>query len=332
MISQMTPAGYRPAMRARSTAASVCPARTMHAAGCATAAETCGPAAPDPPACVAGSIAASTVAARSAAEMPVVVRSFASIGTQNAGFEPRACSADHQRNLELVEPLRRHRQADQAAAVARHEVDRLRRDLLRRDRQVAFVLPILVVDDDDHLACAERLDRVLDAGERIGRASGEPLAISSFLVIGRARSGQCVDSPARSALPSVSPRQLRGADDVLPDHVAFEVDAVARLRRWRRLVCASVYGTICTSNRSAPRPATVRLMPSTAIDPCGTKYGASCAGNPTVSHSNSASAAAPRRGRSRRRGPGRNARRTGCRRAAAARDSPGSRAPACRAS
>jgi hypothetical protein len=28
MISQMTPAGYRPAMRARSTAASVCPART----------------------------------------------------------------------------------------------------------------------------------------------------------------------------------------------------------------------------------------------------------------------------------------------------------------
>ena len=43
MISQMTPAGYRPAMRARSTAASVCPARTstppglraqgMHVAG-----------------------------------------------------------------------------------------------------------------------------------------------------------------------------------------------------------------------------------------------------------------------------------------------------------
>ncbi len=29
MISQMTPAGYRPAMRARSTAASVCPARTI---------------------------------------------------------------------------------------------------------------------------------------------------------------------------------------------------------------------------------------------------------------------------------------------------------------
>jgi hypothetical protein len=28
MISQITPAGYKPAIRARSTAASVCPART----------------------------------------------------------------------------------------------------------------------------------------------------------------------------------------------------------------------------------------------------------------------------------------------------------------
>ena len=63
------------------------------------------------------------------------------------------------------------------------------------------------------------------------------------------------------------PGQFRGAHDVLADHVALEVDAVANLRACCRFVCAIVYGTTCTSNRSAPRPATVRLMPSTAIEP-----------------------------------------------------------------
>ncbi len=118
---------------------------------------------------VAGSIAVSTVAARSAAEMPVLVRSRASIGTQNAVSNCELFWLDHQRNLELVEPLRRHRQADQAAAIARHEVDRLRRDLLGGDHQIALVLAIRIVDDDDHLAGADRGDGVFDARERRAR-------------------------------------------------------------------------------------------------------------------------------------------------------------------
>ena len=65
-----------------------------------------------------------------------------------------------------VEPFLRHRDADQPPAVRGHEVDDLRRDLLRRYGQIAFVLAILIVDDDDHLAVANRLDRVLDGGER----------------------------------------------------------------------------------------------------------------------------------------------------------------------
>ena len=73
---------------------------------------------------------------------------------------------DHQRNLELVEPLAGHRQADQAAAVLGHEVDRLGRHLLGGHRQIAFVLAILVVDDDDHLAAADRGDGVLNRGKR----------------------------------------------------------------------------------------------------------------------------------------------------------------------
>jgi hypothetical protein len=55
-----------------------------------------------------------------------------------------------------------HRHTTETAAVFRHEVDRGRRDLLGGDRQIAFVLPILVVHDDDHLAVADRIDRLLD--------------------------------------------------------------------------------------------------------------------------------------------------------------------------
>ena len=84
--------------------------------------------------------------------MPVLVTPFASIGTQNAVSKRAVFCVDHLRQVELGEPLLGHRHADQAAAVLRHEVDRLGRDLLGRDRQVPFVLAILVVDDDDHLA------------------------------------------------------------------------------------------------------------------------------------------------------------------------------------
>ena len=46
----------------------------------------------------------------------------------------------------------RQAEADEAAAVRGHEVDRLGRRELRGDRQVALVLAVGVVDDDDELA------------------------------------------------------------------------------------------------------------------------------------------------------------------------------------
>ena len=46
-----------------------------------------------------------------------------------------------------------------------HEVDRIRRRELGRDREVALVLAILVVDDDDEAALADLLDRLLDGRE-----------------------------------------------------------------------------------------------------------------------------------------------------------------------
>ena len=50
------------------------------------------------------------------------------------------------------------------------------------------------------------------------------------------------------------PGQFRGARDVLADHVAFEIDAVAAPAPRSRFVCSIVYGTICTSNAIASEP------------------------------------------------------------------------------
>ena len=59
---------------------------------------------------------------------------------------------DHHAEVELLELLLFERQADQPPPVFRHEVDRLGRDLVRRHAEIALVLPVLVVDEDHHLA------------------------------------------------------------------------------------------------------------------------------------------------------------------------------------
>ena len=103
---------------------------------------------------VAGSTAVRMVAARSAAEMPVVVLPRASIETVNAVPNDEVFSAHHGRQVELVAALFGQRQADQPAPEAGHEVDRLGSHLLGGDREVALVLAVLVVHQDDHPAAA----------------------------------------------------------------------------------------------------------------------------------------------------------------------------------
>src|SRR6185436_7937446 len=71
----------------------------------------------------------------------------------------------HLTEPELVAALLGQAEADQAARLLRHEVDRLRRRELRRDREVAFVLAVGRVYDDDELALTDVLDRLLDRGE-----------------------------------------------------------------------------------------------------------------------------------------------------------------------
>ena len=84
-ISQITPAGYNPARRAKSTLASVWPTRCNTPPGRARSGNTC-PGRRKSLGTVAGSIATLMVTARSRAEMPVVTpkRAAASIEIVNA--------------------------------------------------------------------------------------------------------------------------------------------------------------------------------------------------------------------------------------------------------
>ena len=65
-----------------------------------------------------------------------------------------AVVAHHQRQVELFAALAGQGQADQATAVLGHEVDRFGRDMVGGQNQVAFVLAVFLVDEDDHLADA----------------------------------------------------------------------------------------------------------------------------------------------------------------------------------
>ena len=89
------------------------------------------------------------------------------------GLEPAVIVARHQRQLELVDALPGQRQADQAAAVPGHEVDRVGSRHLRGNDEVALILPVLVVDQDEHPAVARLVDDLLGARHHAAAAAGE---------------------------------------------------------------------------------------------------------------------------------------------------------------
>ena len=80
--------------------------------------------------------------------------------------------ADHERQAQLAAALGGQRQADEAAAEARHEVDVFGAHLLRRHDEVAFVLAILVVHDHHHAAGGDVGEDFLDAVQRFHVCSG----------------------------------------------------------------------------------------------------------------------------------------------------------------
>ena len=135
MTSQTTPAGLRPASRARSTAASVWPIALEHAAGAGAQREDVAGLDEVARAPSSGSIATWIVRERSAAEMPVVTPSRASIETVNAvPSGVSLCSVIGRRPSSSQRSSVRQRQI-RPRAVRGHEVDRLGRRELGGDRR-----------------------------------------------------------------------------------------------------------------------------------------------------------------------------------------------------
>ena len=103
--------------------------------------------------------------ARSAAQMPVVTPSRASMASQKAVPKREVLIGDISGRCEVVAALFGERQADQPAAVRGHEVDGFGRDFFGGHGEVAFVFAVLVVDENDHAALADFLDSFFDGGE-----------------------------------------------------------------------------------------------------------------------------------------------------------------------
>ena len=74
----------------------------------------------------------------------------------------------HRAQTEVVGAVLGEAEADEPARVRGHEVDRLGRGELRRDDEVALVLAVGVVDDDDEPPGADLVDRLLHRRERRG--------------------------------------------------------------------------------------------------------------------------------------------------------------------
>ena len=76
-----------------------------------------------------------------------------------------AIVVDHQLQADRIASFAGHRQADQTAPEASHEVDRFRRRMRGRHDEIALVLAVLVVDEHDHVAVSELGDELVDGIE-----------------------------------------------------------------------------------------------------------------------------------------------------------------------
>src|SRR5580704_3173759 len=144
MISQITPEGLRPARRARSTEASVCPARTRT------------------PPLRARSGKMWPGRARSEAVEPAAIAggdaggdAFAGLdGLRKGGTKARRVLLRHRRKVQMVGALFGKGEADKSATVFRHEVDRFRGNKFGGEGEVALIFAVFVINYDHHASGA----------------------------------------------------------------------------------------------------------------------------------------------------------------------------------
>ena len=177
----------------------------------------------------------------------------------------------HQRQLQLVEPLALHRQADHAARVADHERHLLGRHLLGRDDEVALVLAVLVVDDDDELAARDRVDGSFDRVEGHGVLRLAAAERSTYLAI---RSTSRFTRSPGGAVPSVVTASVCGitatANAVVVAAGDGEADAVDGDRTLVHDVAQHVGRRVERARASSRRAAAsrARTVPVASTWPC----------------------------------------------------------------
>src|SRR5581483_297345 len=137
----------------------------------------------------------------------------------------------HRVQLELTGALRGDRRADVARRVVEEERDLLGRDELRRHDEIAFVLAVLVVDDHDDLTATDGGHRVFDRCEPHHDSFHASRRSTYFAVTSTSRLTR-------------SPASL-----------------------WPRVVTSAVCGMTATVKPSSSTSTTVRLTPSTVIEP-----------------------------------------------------------------
>jgi hypothetical protein len=79
-----------------------------------------------------------------------------------SGAPPVLVDLAHRRQLKPVRVLRGQRCANEARGVAHHEGHQFRRGEFGREDEIALVLTVLIVGDDDGFSRADVLDRFLD--------------------------------------------------------------------------------------------------------------------------------------------------------------------------
>ena len=84
---------------------------------------------------------------------------------REVGAQRRAVVAHHQRQVQLPAAFLSQRQADEPAAVPRHEVDGLGSGEFRGDDQITFILALLLVHQNDHAPGANLVDDLGDRGD-----------------------------------------------------------------------------------------------------------------------------------------------------------------------
>ncbi len=176
MISQITPEGLRPASRATSTAASVWPVRTSTPPSRATSGKTW-PGGDDILRALGGVDGDGDGAGAIGGADPGGDALARLDGDREGGLVARAVMRAHQVEAELRDAVLRQRKADEAAAVHRHEIDRVGRRHLGGNDEIAFILAILVVDQDEHAPVARFVDDLLGGCQRRAMLAREQIGL-----------------------------------------------------------------------------------------------------------------------------------------------------------